>query len=144
MIAVDTQILVYAHRAESAHHKLAKSAVRRLAEGRDAWGLPTQVLHEFYGIVTHPRIYVPPSTVAAAWRQIGAWLESPSVVVLNEGPDHLETLERLVRAANIVGPRIHDARIAAICIDHGVRELWTADRDYAKFSELPTRNPLTS
>ncbi len=142
MIAVDTQILVYAHRAEVTHHAAAAAAVVRIAEASDAWGLPSQVIHEFFGIVTHPRIYDPPSTIAQAWRQIHAWLDSPSVVILGEGPRHLEILERLVRAAEIRGPRVHDARIAAICIEHGVRELWTADRDYKKFTELRTRNPL--
>jgi toxin-antitoxin system PIN domain toxin len=142
MIAVDTQILVYAHRAESTHHARARAAIVSLAEGRAEWVLPAQVLHEFFGIVTHPKIYDPPSTVAQAWQQIHAWLASPSVVVVGEGPRHFETLERLVRAHGVRGPRVHDARIAAICLDHGVRELWTADRDFSKFSSLRARNPL--
>jgi toxin-antitoxin system PIN domain toxin len=144
VIALDTQILVYAHRADAKLHKPAKAVVRKLAEGRDAWGLASQVLHEFFGIVTHPRIYSPPSTISQAWLQIDAWLEAPSVVVLGEGPTHFETLEKLTRDHGVVGPRIHDARIAAICIDHGVRELWSADRDLAAFTGLRVRNPLTS
>jgi toxin-antitoxin system PIN domain toxin len=143
VIAVDTQILVYAHRAEAKHHRAAKAAIRTLAEGRDPWGLPSQVLHEFFGIVTHPRRYDPPSTVDEAWAQIAAWLESPSVVVLGEAERHLEILERLTRAHDVTGPRIHDARIAAICIDHGVRELWSADRDFARFTELRVTNPFS-
>lgn len=144
MIAVDTQILVYAHRAESKHHVAAAKAVRTLAESSAPWALPTQVIHEFLGVVTHLRIYDPPSTHAQAFRQVRAWLASPSVVVLAEASTHLETLERITRGAKIAGPRFHDARIAAICIDHDVRELWTADRDHRKFGELRTRNPLSS
>lgn len=142
MIAVDTQILVYAHRADAAHHAAASKAISELATGKSDWGLLMQALHEFLGIVTHPRIYDPPSTNEQAWRQLHAWLASPTVVVLGEGPDHLATLERLVRTHRVTGPRIHDARVAAICIDQGVRELWSADRDFRRFKELRTRNPL--
>ena len=144
MIAVDTQILVYAHRADAPPHAAARSAIEGLATGRPAWALPSQVLHEFLGVVTHTRIYDPPSTTEQAWSQIHAWLASPSVVVIGEQPGHLETLERLVRAGRVNGPRIHDARVAAICIDNGVRELWSADRDFRRFKELRTRNPLAA
>ncbi len=143
MIALDTQILVYAHRSDAGQHAAARKATALLAAGKGAWGLPSQALHEFLGIVTHPRLYDPPSSPAQAWDQIHAWLESPTVVVLSEAPSHLETLRRLTTSHRITGPRVHDARIAAICIDHGVRELWTADRDFRRFTELRTRNPLT-
>jgi len=143
MIAVDTNILVYAHRRDSEFHKPADQLVRELAEGRGAWALPWPCLHEFYAIVTHPRIYAPPSTVEQAVDQIDAWLESPSLVLLGEGPGHWPILRELVTRSRVSGGLVHDARVAALCLAHGVRELLTADRDFGRFPSLKTRNPLT-
>ncbi|MFO1078524.1 MAG: TA system VapC family ribonuclease toxin [Planctomycetota bacterium] len=142
MIAVDTNILVYAHRRDSANHDVASDVIKRLAEGRAAWAVPWPCLHEFLAIVTHPKIYAPPSTSAAALDQVQAWLESPSLVLLTEGEHYWARLREVVERGRVQGPRIHDARIAAICIHHGVRELWTADRDFTRFVGLRTHNPL--
>ncbi len=71
-----------------------------------------------------------------------AWLESPSVTLLSEGTAHWKTLRPTLRDAKIIGPRVHDARVAAICLAHGVRELWSADRDFGRFAALRVRNPL--
>lgn len=144
MIAVDTNVLVYAHRADSEWHDRAASCVRALAEGRVAWALPWPCLHEFLAIVTHPRVYDPPTSIEQAIAQIDAWLESPSVVVLAEAGEHWSELRRLVQDGRVVGPRVHDARIAALCLTHGVRELWTVDRDFGRFPALVTANPLAS
>lgn len=142
MIALDTNVLVYAHRRDSAFHAAAADTVRALAQGRAAWGLPWPCLHEFYAIVTHRRIYSPPSTSAEAIAQIEAWLASPSVVVLSESAKYWESLRGLLVAGKVTGPMVHDARIAAICLSHGVRELWSADRDFSRFTALRTRNPV--
>ena len=142
MIAVDTNILVYAHRRDSPHHDAAADCVRSLAEGRAAWAIPWPCIHEFFAIVTNPRIYVPPSTVAEAVAQIDAWLQSPSLVALAESDRHWSELRALVTAGRVTGARVHDARIAAICMQHGVRELWSADRDFSRFPDLRTGNPL--
>ena len=142
MIAVDTNILVYAHRADSEWHDRAAICLRELAEGRAPWAIPWPCIHEFLAIVTHPRIYDPPTPVAAALDQIDAWLESPSLVLLMEAGDYWAVLRQILEAGRVVGPRIHDARIAALCRTHGVRELWTADRDFSRFPALVSRNPL--
>jgi uncharacterized protein len=144
VIAVDTNILVYAHRRDSPHHDIARERLTGLAEGRAGWALPWPCLHEFIGIVTHPRIHKTPTPVAAALDQIDAWLESPSVAVLTESDDHWTTLKGLMTAARVSGPAVHDARIAALCLQHGVRELWTADRDFGRFAALRTVNPLVA
>src|ERR1700722_13981852 len=86
VIAVDTNILVHAHRRDSPFHPAAAARIRELAEGRAPWALPWPCLHEFYSLVTHPRVFPPPSTGAEAVSQVGAWLESPSVVLMSEGP----------------------------------------------------------
>jgi toxin-antitoxin system PIN domain toxin len=141
MIAVDTNILVYAHRRDSRFHGPASEQVRALAEGRARWAIPWPCIHEFLAIVTHPRIYDPPSPVEAALAQAGAWLESPTLVVLSEGPDHWEILSGFLQSGAVTGARVHDARVAALCAASGVRELWSADRDFSRFP-ISVRNPL--
>jgi predicted nucleic acid-binding protein len=99
-------------------------------------------VHEFLAITTHPRIWDPPTPTERALEQVEAWLESPSLVLLAEGSDHWATLRAQIEAGRISGPRVHDVRVAAICLAHGVRELWTADRDFGRFPELVVTNPL--
>jgi toxin-antitoxin system PIN domain toxin len=142
VIAVDTNLLVYAHRAESEWHARAVQCLRGLAEGRSPWAIPWPCVHEFLAIVTHPRIWSPATPAEAALDQVDAWLESPSLVLLAEGPEHWGALRALLTAGRIAGARVHDARIAALCLAHGVRELWTADRDFSRFPALATANPL--
>ena len=142
MIGVDANILVYAHRRDSPWHAAAAKAVASLAEGQARWALPWPCVHEFFGIVTHPRIYAPPSELARAIDQVDAWLESPSVEPIGEEVGYWGVLRELLHAGKVTGPRVHDARIAALCVVHGVRELWTADRDFSRFPQLVTRNPL--
>jgi uncharacterized protein len=142
VIAVDTNLLVYAHRKDSQWHAAAESAVRSLAEGSAPWAVPWPCLHEFLAIVTHPRIYAPRSPLAAATAQVEAWLASPTLVLLSEGPGYWDVLEKVLETSKVSGGQVHDARIAAVCQHHRVSELWTADRDFSRFSGLTTRNPL--
>jgi toxin-antitoxin system PIN domain toxin len=142
MIAVDTNILIYAHREDSSWHAQAFARVAELAEGRASWAIPWPCLHEFLVIVTHPRVYAPPTPLAAALDQVEAWLESPSLVALGEGSGYWAALRGMLEAGRIEGPRIHDGRVAALCHSHGVSELWSADRDFSRFPDLVVRNPL--
>ncbi len=142
MIAIDTNLLVYAHREDSAWHQAAHDVLRDLAEGRGRWGLPWPCVHEFLAIVTHPRIYAPPTPVHRALDQVSAWLESPSVVLLAEADGYWPVLHDILAAGRVVGPQVHDARIAALCRFHGIRELWSADRDFTRFRGLTVVNPL--
>lgn len=93
-------------------------------------------------ITTHPKIFSPPSPLAAAVAQVEAWLESPSLVLLSEERDHWPILQRIINASKATGSLVHDARIAALCLSHGIKELLTADRDFGRFRDLKTRNPL--
>jgi toxin-antitoxin system PIN domain toxin len=144
VIAVDTNVLVHGHRRDSPWHAAARATIAGLAEGSAAWAIPWPCLHEFLAVVTHPRIWAPPTPAAAALDQVEAWRESPSLVLLHEGETYWGRLRELVTAGRIDGPRIHDARVAALCLEHGVRELWTADRDFSRFAALRTRNPLVA
>ncbi|HEY1362793.1 MAG TPA: TA system VapC family ribonuclease toxin [Xanthobacteraceae bacterium] len=142
MIAVDTNVLVYSHRADSAFHSAAARCISDLAAGSAPWAIPWPCLHEFLAVVTHPRIYDPPTPVAVALDQVEAWLEVPSLVLLAETEQYWSALRSVVTSSRITGARIHDARVAALCRHHGIRELWSADRDFGRFSGLAVRNPL--
>ena len=142
MIAVDTNILVYAHRAESGFHAEAFECLRSLAEGGKPWGIPVSCLHEFLSVVTNPRIFDPASKPEQALAQIDAWLASPQAHVMHSGSQHWHILSELTRKAKLQGGQFHDARIAAICIENGVSELWSADRDFGRYKGLKTVNPL--
>jgi hypothetical protein len=142
MIAVDTNLLVYAHREDSGWHDAASARIRELAEGRAPWAIPWPCVHEFLAIVTHPRIYAPPTPLTAAVEQVDAWLESPSLTLLSESEGYWPEARSLLLDGRLAGPQIHDARVAALCQIHGVRELWTVDRDFSRFRGLSVRNPL--
>jgi uncharacterized protein len=144
MTAVDSNVLVYAHREDSAWHDAAYTCLLELAEGRAPWAIPWPCLHEFLAIVTHSRIYAPPTPLETALDQVQAWLESPGLVVLSETEDYWQQLQGLLRSARACGPQVHDARVAALCLEHGVTELWTADRDFSRFPALKVRNPLVA
>lgn len=142
MIAVDTNLLVYAHRKDNEWHERAAACIRELAESRSPWAIPWPCIHEFLAIATHPRIWSPPTPIPRALDQVDAWLESPQLTLLSEGPDHWSELRDLIATGRIAGPRVHDARIAALCLAQGVRELWTADRDFSRTPALAATNPL--
>ncbi|NOX99142.1 MAG: PIN domain-containing protein [Verrucomicrobia bacterium] len=142
MIAVDTNILVYAHRKDSEWHSSAKAAFDHLYFGQNAWAIPWPCLHEFYSVCTHPKIYAPPSSGEVVLEMFFAWENAKQLRFLHEGPGYLDKLGDLAKKARIKGAAIHDARIAAICLNHRVTELWTADRDFSSFPDLKIRNPL--
>jgi hypothetical protein len=142
VIAVDTNVLVYAHREDSPWHDAAYRSVAGLAEGRRTWAIPWPCIHEFLAIVTHPRIYSPPTPLAAALDQVQAWFDSPSLVMLPETEEHWARLRGLLEAGHAAGPQVHDARVVALCLQHGVSEFWTADRDFSRFPGLTISNPL--
>lgn len=142
MIAVDTNLLVYAHRQDSPFHDAALECIEKLAADRAHWAIAWPCLHEFYAIATHPRIYNPPTPQAQALDQMDAWLEAPTLALLTESTEHWREIHDLITSGAIVGPKVHDARIAALCLQHGVRELWSADRDFSRFPRLRVTNPL--
>jgi toxin-antitoxin system PIN domain toxin len=142
VIALDANLLVYAHRAENPFHAAASRLIGELAGGKSAWAIPWPCLHEFYGVITNPRIHEVPTPIDVALNQIDIWLESPTLHLLSETPAHWPALRELIAKAKLQGAMVHDAHIAALCLAHGVRELWSADRDFSRFPSLRVRNPL--
>jgi len=143
MLAVDTNVLVYAHRREVAEHAVAKSLIADLARGTHAWAIPWPCVYEFFSVVTNERIWKnTASTSAQAWLQLNAWMNAPTVRLLSESDGHAEVLAAFVNRPRVRGPVIHDARIAALCIAHSVEALISRDRDFSLFPELRIRNPF--
>ena len=143
MIAVDTNLLVYAHRRESDLHEAANTVLRSLAEGDKGWAIPWPCCYEFLSIVKNRRIWKEAATPPErAWRQLEAWAASPVNHLIGETDGFFEILGGLVQRPRVRGAIVHDARIAAICLAHGTEVLLTRDRDFALFPELNTRNPF--
>jgi toxin-antitoxin system PIN domain toxin len=142
VIAVDTNILVYAHRQDSPFHHRAKPCLETLAGSRADWALPWPCIHEFLAVVTNRRAFQKPSTLKEAMDQVDAWLDAPNLTLLSESARYWTTLNALLIGTRTSGPRVHDARIAALCLEYRVMELWSADRDFSRFPGLKVVNPL--
>jgi toxin-antitoxin system PIN domain toxin len=142
LIAVDTNILVYAHRAESSFHPIANRRLKELAESGAPWAIPWPCTHEFFGVVTNRRIYYVPTPPERALAQLDSWFRAPALSLISETSQHWSILRYMLEKSGVVGPIVHDARVAAICLEHGVREFWTADRDFSRFAGLRVINPL--
>ena len=143
MLAVDTNVLVYAHRREAAEHPVASKRMRELAAGPAEWAIPWPCLYEFYSVVTNGRIWKDKaSTPDQAWEQIAAWAAAPTVRLLAETESFASVLGKLVRRPRVRGPVVHDARVAALCLAHGVEALLSRDRDFSLFPELVIENPF--
>ena len=142
VIAIDTNILVYAHRKEMSHHSKAFQCIQLLAEGRKDWAIPWSCLHEFFAVVTHHKIFNAPTPHQKAIEQINHWMESPSLHLIHEGGGYWDILSKIIESGKIIGGMTHDARIAAICIQNDIDVLWSADRDFSRISNLTIENPL--
>ncbi len=141
MIAVDTNILVYAHRADAPNHEAAALAIKRLAEGAAPWGIPWPCIHEFLSVTTNSRIFKQPSPPKTAILQVEIWMESPTLRLLSEPAGYWNELRRAFLDGKLAGTQVHDAHIHAICRASGVRELWSADRDFSRLRGLTVVNP---
>jgi len=140
--AVDTNVLVFAEIRTSLHHQTARALLIELAESTVPWAIPWPCIYEFLRVVTHPRVYHPPVPLDRARADLSRILASPSLVLLSETENHVEFLERVVASSGATGNLIHDAHIAALCLEHGVSELLTGDRDFHRFADLRVANPF--
>ena len=138
MIAVDTNILVHAHREEAPKHGAAYARVVALAESPSRWGIPVFCIGEFVRVITHPRLFDPPYSAEEACEALTRLLASPSVTVLCPGPDYPALLVEAIREANAIGNLVFDAQIVALCREGGISRLVTEDRDFDRFKDLST------
>lgn len=143
MLAVDTNILVYAHRREVAEHRVAYRLVAELVEGTELWAIPWPCVYEFFSVVTNPRIWKATATTPThAWEQLAEWFGSPVLRLLAEPASFSSVLASFLGRPRVRGPIVHDARVAALCVAHGVSALISRDRDFSLFPELTIRNPF--
>ena len=133
---------MYARRHESPHHPAARRLLQALAEGDETWGLPWPCVYEFLRVVTHPRVFDPPTKLEIAVEDLESLFDSPSLTLLGEGPSHPKHLRGMVLEAQALGNLAHDAHIAALAAEHGVRELWTTDKDFTRFPGIVCVNPF--
>jgi hypothetical protein len=136
LIAVDTNVLIYAHRRETERHAQALRKLSEIAEGDSPWGLPVFCIAEFVRVVTHLRVFTPPSDLRTALDFIDRLMESPSIRLLVPGQTYPSTFRSACETAKVRGNLAFDAQIVASCAEHGVHDLITADRDFARFSAI--------
>jgi toxin-antitoxin system PIN domain toxin len=142
VIAVDTNVLVYSHRRESPFHAAAQAAIESLRSGPADWAIPWPCVHEFISVVTNPKIFAPHTPIEHAFTAIENWLSAGNLHFICESDGYLQKLRQITASGRVIGGRIHDARIAAICLHHGIHELWSCDRNFSAFPTLVTRNPI--
>ena len=140
MIAVDTNILVYAYNEDARLHPPAVETLRELAGGDAAWAIPVFVIGEFLRIVTNPRgPLTRPSGVVAAMEAVDVLVASPSARVLLPGRRYLPLLRGLMRSADAKGNLVFDAQVGALCLEHGATTILTNDKDFHRFPGLTVK-----
>ncbi len=120
MRAVDTSLLLAAHRVECGEHVQSARTLAALCEGREPWGLPLDVINEFLQLVTHERLFNPPSTSMVALEFVHALVNSPACKLLLPGERGVEPTQHLAKHEAI------ERRITDCCLRHEVSDLLTA------------------
>ena len=141
MILVDANLLIYASATALPQHAAARTWLDGRLNGGEPVGLPWASLLAFVRVVTNPRVFRLASPVAAAWTQVEAWLDVPSVWIPEPSERHRLVLRELLRDTGIIGQLIPDAHLAALAIEHGLA-LCSTDGDFARFASLRWENPL--
>ena len=144
MIALDTNLLVYADRADLPQHDRSRKVLEDLANGVEPCGLPVFALVEYVRVVTHPRLFGQPTRLDDALANVNALLAVPPFSILLPGERFWELFDRISKEGDARGNLAFDAQIAAVSLEHRVSELWSADRDFARFPGLRVVNPLAS
>ncbi len=142
MIAIDTNLLVYAHRSGTAEHVAAQRAIEEACNSRGGCGVAEQAIAEFWSVVTHPAAEGGPSSPHEAARFLRVLEEDGGVVTFAPGPGFAARLVQTAVDLNVRGPRVFDLQIALCAMDGGATELWTRDERFVKVPGLRVRNPL--
>jgi toxin-antitoxin system PIN domain toxin len=142
MIGIDTNILVYAHRSDMSFHSKADQFLSDLINDSISIAIPYPCLSEFLSIVTNPKIFKIPSPREIALQELENFLTLPNVYCIGELTGYFSLYKEISIKAKISGGEFHDARIAAICIQHEIKVFYSADRDFNRFPKLKIKNPL--
>ncbi len=141
MILVDANILIYAVDSDAERHETARAWLDDRLSGTAPVGLPWPVLLAFLRLTTNPRIFPQPLPMAAAWKQVGAWLDAGPVWIPQPTSRHAEILASLLARPGVQGNLVPDAHLAALAIEHGLT-LCSSDGDFARFERLNWSDPL--
>jgi hypothetical protein len=141
MILVDANLLLYAHVESFPQHEAGRTWLDAQLSGRTPVGLPWPSLLAFLRIATNPRVFERPEPIAAAWKQLQAWLDCDVAWVPQPTERHREVLESLLGPPGIQGGLVADAHLAALALEHGLI-LCSTDSDFARFPGLRWQNPL--
>lgn len=142
MISVDTNILVYARREEAPYHREARELLVQLAEGIEPWGIAWPVIYEYIRVVTHAKVFSPPSPIDAVIEDLMQLSHSPSLTLFGPGSHHMRFLKESLNTGDCKGNLVHDGHIAALAAEHGVSRFFTCDSDFRRFSFLNVQNPF--
>jgi hypothetical protein len=142
MIAIDTNLLVYAHRSRVPQHRASRRAIERAA-ARGRWGFALASVAEFWAVTTHPSSEGRPSTPADAVAYLEA-LTDAGAETWEPGPGFGARLTQLAADLGVSGPRVFDLQIALTSFECGATEVWTADARFVKLPGLRLHNPLES
>jgi toxin-antitoxin system PIN domain toxin len=141
MKLLDANILLYAYNSSSQEHRQAQRWLEGAFAAPDPVGLCWLTIWAFLRISTNSRVFQQPLQTSQATRIVSKWLSHPSVTLLAPGDRYWSILSRLVVESQCRGPLISDASLAALALEHGA-VLCTTDKDFTRFSELRTLNPL--
>ena len=141
VILPDVNILVYAHRRDMPEHAAYRDWLEARANSDAAFGLSDLALSGFMRVVTHPKVFRTPSSLADALTFVDQLRSRPNRIAVAPGARHWDIFARLCRTVGAKGNLIPDAYFAALAMEHGC-EWITADRDYSRFPGLLWRHPL--
>ncbi len=142
VIALDTNLLVYAHRRAVPEHRDARRAIERATRDSRGWGIPVACLGEFWAVVTHGAASGRPSTPTEASAFVRSLVQEGGAVVWSPGAGFGPRLLDLARRLDVRGVRIFDLQIALLALDGGATEIWSHDRDFHSLPGLPVTDPL--
>ncbi len=140
--ALDVNILLYASDSDSPHHERAASFLEQCIQQEELFCLGWPTVMSYLRIATHPSIFVRPLTPDEAMTNVETLLNLPHMRFLAEEEGFWEVYRKLTRETPTRGNLVPDAHLAAILRQHGVKRLYTHDRDFLKFSFLDVRDPL--
>jgi len=143
VLAVDTNILVYAADADSHFHAPCREWLDRQRARSDAWYTTWPIIYEFLRVTTHPRVMRRPWAVSAAWEFVSALLASPGLSVLASTQRHPDVAGQVIsELPDIAGNLLHDAHTAILMREHGIGRICTRDTDFSRFPFLEIIDPV--
>lgn len=141
MIAIDANLLVYAHVVSYRQHDAARSWLEDRLAGTPRVGLPWASLLAFVRLVTNPRLFTEPEPITEAWQQVETWLDAEASWIPGPTPQHREVLRTCLLTSGVRANDVPDAHLAALAIEHGLA-LASSDSGFARFEELEWFDPL--